>query len=220
MFIHDTLLLTVGMDKTFAENIINYTLPDKDNELDKKCQEAISQYLQTGLVSGDHSQVKAIIQPMMRFRLLFQVASSLGFDSAEMDSAERIPYGLKLSARFNMLLSELQPWYGPARALKGALSPFAQVEDDLSVWKEGSVNQDQESFAQNIGNLVKSTLNSKLAVVHRVRANLEILAYMVKWHMTVCSKLLYLLLISSNLYLQHNTSFPHSPDGFIKSIIK
>lgn len=110
-----------------------------------------------------------------------------------MTSGEHVQYTKKITSRFAGLLGDLSPWYGPARKVSEAISAAMPVDDETSIWKGGDnpLDVDQRAFAVNITNLVNSTLNGKLAIVHRVKANLEILAYMVKWHMTVSAGTLY-----------------------------
>lgn len=183
------------MGKTFAQNVIDFDVPD--DPLNRVACNAITRYMTDGLIQGNQIQVRACVQPLARFRLLLQMSSALGIDLQGLSTPERIPYDGKIPGRFPTIIRELSPWYSSARILKEAISSSMSIDEE-NICVTGAMDKRQLAFVTNITNLVRSTLNGKLATVHRVKANLEILAYMVTWHMTVSANM---ILSATNLII-------------------
>lgn len=180
------------VNKVFADNIINYDVPE-DAEDPNGSNRAINRYLMNGKLEG--KKVKAAIQPLMRFRLLLQLGSSLGFNVHDITCGERTPYTGSISDRFVPILRDVSKWYNPARKVERAMSSAMYMTDDYTIWqtdpsssRDVSLNLDRNAFVTNITTLVKGILDSEAALLYKVKGNLQVLAYMVHWHMTVSAK--------------------------------
>lgn len=177
------------VNKVFADNIINYEVPE-DTEDPNGSNRAINRYLLNGKLEG--TKVKAAIQPLMRFRLLLQLGSSLGFNVRDITCGERTAYQGTVGDRFAPILRDVSKWYNPARKVQKAMSSAMHMADDFTIWKtdpassgDVSLRLDHNAFIANITTLVKGILDSEAALLYKVKGNLQVLAYMVHWHMTV-----------------------------------
>lgn len=196
------------MNKAFANHVVHFNVPKTvalskadmaaENPQDRVIRmstDTINKYLKDGVITGQPTQIRAAFQPLTRFRLLLQLGSTLGFETRDATAGERMPFTRTIPTRLIEILEDLTPWYSPAKKLSSVIATAMVVDDDTSIWKKGSgslssipLDAPQEAFATNITNLVNSTLNIKLSTLYRVKGNLQILAYMVKWHMTVSTK--------------------------------
>lgn len=178
-------------NQSFANNILNYTVPDTEDNANNK---AIKQYLKDGKL--DSHRIKAVLQPLLRFRLLLQLSSSLGIDVPDItSSSERAPYTETPRDRFKPILNDLSKWYEPARKVQKALPSFRQSYDKFRIWKTDPLSSGDVSdpsnlreFVSSITTLVRGIMDSKTALLHQVQSNVHVLAFMVQWHMTVSAK--------------------------------
>lgn len=151
-------------------------------------KEAIERYLKTGKATGQPRQVMAAVQPLMRYRLMHHLGETLGYESRDLFAGERaINYTQKVPNRLAAVLKKLQVWYQPARKVLKAMSMAMEKDQDINIWATNvsDVSGAPAVFAQNVKTLVKSTLNSQRANLHKIQANLQTLSYMMGWHMTV-----------------------------------
>lgn len=206
----DSTTMLKRSNQRFAQHIVNYQVPDDPKSTSKNTHMAIRKYLKDGKLGGN--QIKGGLQPLTRYRLLLQMGSILGYDVHDTTYGERVVYEDDISDRFKSILKDLNPWYGRARVISDAMESGKAMDDVPSIWREletdsnmevsaeATFKLNREMFASNISVLVGSIIDSQKALVHQVKCNLQVLAYMVHWHMTVSTKSCYLLLISSHVH--------------------
>ncbi|KAF7964654.1 hypothetical protein HWV62_4407, partial [Athelia sp. TMB] len=170
----------------FAEKMIQFHVPDDDDDETNAYRDAISRYLQTGKPPGQPRQVMAAVQPLMRYRLMYHMGDTLGFKMKDLFAAERVEhYTNKIPARFAAVLRKLEVWYLPARKLLKDLETAMSEDQTADIWSESVLNDDKKKdFSESVKNLVRGTINSQRANLHKVKANIQTLAYMMKWHTT------------------------------------
>lgn len=167
--------------------MIQFHVPDDDDDETNAYRDAISRYLQTGKPPGQPRQVMAAVQPLMRYRLMYHMGDTLGFKMKDLFAAERVEhYTNKIPARFAAVLRKLEVWYLPARKLLKDLETAMSEDQTADIWSESVLNDDKKKdFSESVKNLVRGTINSQRANLHKVKANIQTLAYMMKWHTTV-----------------------------------
>lgn len=99
---------------------------------------------------------------------------------------ERHEFDLALPDRLRSIIAKLKNWVSPAQKFKNAIGMAMVDQHDINIFSDyPKLSQEQDVYSKNLHTLVQSTVNSQHALVHKVKANLQMVSYMINWHMTV-----------------------------------
>lgn len=189
----------------FSENVAKFNVPD---DADKSSRGAIARYLETGEVIHEgyrqHGQIAAAMQPHTRILLMHQLASTMGLKCANFLHTKRAPYEGVMPDRLQIILKQLSPWGEPLVVSKIAFDK-AMDTDPGEIFKHplaADATEEQKYKARDFETLYRASQNMHKSDNSATEANLLLLSYMMRWHMTVSPKVFRFL---SDPHLAHST---------------
>lgn len=181
----------------YTQQIINFHV-DSDDIVSS----AIKHSMSTGILVDDNygqpAQVIGAFQPIMRYGLLHQLASAFGLQVGSILSCERGIYSGEMSERLIGLIEALTEWRTNLRKVVDDFNTSMDEEDNQDIFQVPYTEEETESdpittnelntkafIANSLRAYLKGRKHTKSSHVHKIIANLYLVGFMARWHMTV-----------------------------------
>lgn len=190
------------------------------NGADDGYTKAIQQILEDGRIQGGknyHRNYKS--QVITKYLLLDRLATALDCVAGDQLLKPRVPFADAIHDRLQQILRGTSKWHDIGRSIQEHLTSMSN--DELEPFAHPitrTLNEHEEAFRRNVGWLWgahSSFLKSDVAVAE---GNLQLMAFMVRWHAAVHTFIYLNYAWNSYIIFQNNTPFPAKVDGFFEEV--